>query len=584
MRILFDSQNTLYKSPFGTLVPKELCMLRIFIPVSCQTREVCAVLRCDRTGEQLRVHLPFDGRMEDSYEHFCGEFSLPEPDLWFYHFEITTANEKFRLFRLGSHDTNMEAGDEWQLSVVSQTYEVPDWARGAVMYQIFPDRFARAGLCDAADKLRPFTVHEDLTDEPEWRPDGNGKILNNDFFGGNLRGIREKLPYLASLGVEILYLNPVFMAFSSHRYDTCDYSRIDPLLGTEEDFSDLCREAHARGMRLILDGVFSHTGSRSIYFDSARSDPDSPYRSWYRFTHWPDKYLCWWDFETLPCLDKDSEAYMDYLFENENSIVAKWLRLGADGFRLDVADELPDRFLSRLRRRMREVKPDSLLLGEVWEDASNKIAYDVRRRYFTDGELDGVMNYPWRTAVLRFCRGEDDGTELARALETLTENYPRPVLDCTMNLLSTHDVARALTALAAPFEGTRAQMAAHRLTDAQRQNGLTLLRLAAVLEFSLPGMPCIYYGDEAGMEGCKDPFNRGFYPWGREDAALRAFYGKLGVWRKGSPILRRGSLTVVQAGGGSITLRRTWQREATEITVDIPHRAWSIDGRKQEIV
>lgn len=589
MRILFDSKKPEYKTPSGTLVPGEVCVMHICIPAQILTRRVALVLRCDRTGEERSVPFSVSAR-EGDYECWRGEFSLDAPDLFFYRFEITTQNEHFRLFRFGDGDTNMEAGELWQLSCVSVAYPAPDWARGAVLYQILPDRFCRVGSCDCRDKLQPYTVHASEREPVAWQPDANGKVLNNDFYGGNLAGIRSKLPYLQSLGVGVIYLNPIFMAYSNHRYDTCDYKRIDPMLGTEEDFAALCRDAHAQGMRVVLDGVFSHTGSNSVYFDrdgvfghGAYSDPDSPYRAWYTFQHYPDRYTCWWDFLTLPVVDKHSESYVNYIIEDEDSVIAKWVRLGADGFRLDVADELPDAFIARLRRRLRELKPDALLLGEVWEDASNKIAYGVRRRYFTDGELDGVMNYPWRTAIVRFCRGEDDGTALRRAVETLAENYPKQALDCSMCLLSSHDVSRALTELVSPFSGTREQMAAHILTPEQRREGLRRLRLASALQYALPGMPAIYYGDEAGLEGCKDPFNRAFFPWGSEDASLTAHYRALGAMRAGSAALRRGTVAVTAAGGGSVTVERRLGGETVSVTVNVREKWWEVNGERHEV-
>jgi len=587
MRILYDSHNLRHKSPFGALAPEELCAVEIHIPLSCRTLRVWLLLRNDRTGEERPVALT-QAEISGDYAIWRGTFSLPQPDLYFYWFRITTEGEEFSLYKWGEHDTNMEAGELWQLSCCAKTFPAPDWARGAVAYQIFPDRFFRSGDCDCRDKLRPYTLHACWDEQPQWQPAADGEIYNNDFFGGNLRGIREKLPYLHTLGVELIYLNPIFMAFSNHRYDTCDYGRIDPLLGTEEDFADLCAEAHALGIRIVLDGVFSHTGSRSVYFDregefggGAFRDPQSPYRSWFQFRE-DGSYESWWGFLTLPCVRELDPAYLDFIVENENSILAKWIRLGADGFRLDVADELPDEFILRLRRRLRQLKPDALLLGEVWEDASNKTAYGQRRRYFVDGELDGVMNYPWREAILRFCRGEDDGTGLARRIETLAENYPEQVLSCTLSILSGHDVPRALTELAAPFSGSRAEMAAYRLTPEQRETGLARLRLASALLFALPGMPCIYYGDEAGVEGCTDPFNRGTYPWGREEASLRAHFAQLGQLRRQSAVLRRGGIRVLEAGNGHIVLCREAEGHRVVFSADAGSCTWEFSREEEK--
>ncbi len=386
---------------------------------------------------------------------------------------------------------------------------------------------------------------------------------------------------MQELGVGVLYLNPIFMAWSNHRYDTADYRRPDPMLGTEEDFRTLCDAAHARGMRVILDGVFSHTGSNSVYFDAkhvfghgAASDPNSPYRRWYRFHHYPDDYEAWWGIRTLPCVEELDETYLNYIIEDEDSVIAHWLRLGADGFRLDVVDELPDEFVRRLRRRMRQIDPQSLLLGEVWEDASNKRAYGVSRRYFVDGELDSVMNYPWRNAIVAFLTDADDGTALGESLMTLAENYPPEVLSCVMNHLGTHDTPRILTVLGEPFRGTKDERAHRRMTPVQRKTALMRLRMAAFLQFTLPGMPCIYYGDEAGMEGFEDPFCRVCYPWGHEDEELRAYYRMMTALRGSSEALRRGDLRVLAAGNGRIAFSRSIGGERVVVCVNHSIGEW----------
>ena len=563
MRILFDSKLSQFKTPFGTLKPGEKCTIHIDIPVSCRTRQAELCLLEEDGKERAACILSRTGG-NALYDTYGGSFAIEEPGLYFYYFVITTEDGQFRLYKQGN-DTNMEQGEWWQVSVIDDTYTVPDWAQGAVMYQIFPDRFYAAGKCDVSDKLKPFWTHEDWYETPEWRPDEKGEVLNNDFFGGNLRGITEKLPYLQELGVEILYLNPIFMAWSTHRYDTYDYKRVDPMLGTEEDFAALCKAAHERGMRVVLDGVFSHVGSRSPYFQSAITDENSPYRRWFQFKHYPDDYESWWGIRTLPCIDKNNEDYVNYIIEDEDSVVARWLRLGADGWRLDVVDELPDSFVARLKRRIRQVKPDALLIGEVWEDASNKIAYNVRRRYFADNELDSVMNYPWQKAIMRFVRGEDDGSSLGETLMTLAENYPPQVLGAVMNILSTHDTPRAINALVDPRDGERAELAARDFGWDEIICGKEKLRMAAVMQFTLPGMACIYYGDEAGMTGWRDPFNRCGYIWGREDGELIGFYRALAKLKKKTPALRHGTLNVLEAGQG----RLMFLRRAGEQTVAV---------------
>ena len=576
MRILFDSRQTQYKTPFGTLRTGECCVLQIRIPTEVGASGVRLMLEDSEHAVCAELPFSFASRGEDGYELWRLKFTRQETGLHFYWFRIDKrGGGSFRLFRQG-RDTNMEAGEKWQLSVIPADFTVPDFAPGAVMYQIFPDRFARSGSCDLTGKLQPFWVHESPDELPEYRPDAHGEVRNNDFFGGNFAGIREKLPYLHELGVELLYLNPIFYAWSTHRYDTCDYKRIDPMLGTEEDFRALCNAAHALGMKVILDGVFSHVGSRSAYFQQAIHDPASPYRGWFRFKQYPNVYDSWWGITTLPCVDKMNPDYMDYIIDSDDSVVVRWLMLGADGWRLDVVDELPDAFLARLRARIRQVKPDALLIGEVWEDASNKIAYDCRRRYFTDRLMDSVMNYPWQKAILRNVRGEDDGTGLGASIRTIAENYPPDVLQTVMNILSTHDTPRAINAILDPRDGDRAELARRHFTAEQLAEGKKRLKMAAFLQFMLPGMPCIYYGDEAGMTGYRDPFNRAYYPWGREDGNLVSFYQSLARVKKSTPALRRGTVLVLEAGGGRLMLLRQYEGKNVAVCCNRSENPWPL--------
>lgn len=582
MRILYDSKKPEYKTPFGVLAPKEVCVLHIRLPRELQTRLVELVIEREN-GTAFAAH-PFVWDSADAdYDVFRCDFSLPERGLYFYWFRITCKTGTFRLFKQGN-DTNMEAGDKWQISAVENAHKEHTAFAGKVMYQIFPDRFCKVGEPDLTGKIEPYLLREDWYGQPFFRPDEKGQVLCNDFFGGNFRGIASKLEYLHGLGVGIIYLNPISFAFSNHRYDTSDYKRPDPVLGTEADFADLCRRAHSLGIKIILDGVYSHTGADSVYFDkyghfgtgAVILGEASPYYDWYTFRHFPDDYECWWNFNTLPNVNELSPSYLDYVIESEDSVLAHWLRLGADGFRLDVADELPDEFILRMKKRLSALDPEALLLGEVWEDASNKCAYSVRRRYFADGELDSVMNYPWQKAIIAFVRGQDDGTALGESMMTLAENYPKPVLDCLMNLLGTHDTARILTLLAGDFDGDREYQAQVKLTEKQRSDALEKLRLASFLQFALPGCPCIYYGDEAGMEGCKDPFNRACFPWGREDHALTDYYRALARLKNETPALQTGTVEVTDCGGGRIAFLRKTERQTVLCCVNCSEKVWHI--------
>ena len=539
MEILFDSRRSEYKEIFGPLRAGGSCRFCVKMPAELHTRSVTL------SAGAWTLPLTCAGR-EGDYERFEGVLRPTEPGLYFYCFDIRDKNGEYRLFRRG-RGTNIAEGERWQLSVLPEDYAPPEAFRGAVCYQIFPDRFFRAGGPAPADKLAPYTLRPFEGFVPS-APDAS------DFAGGDLRGIAEKLDYIAGLGTKVIYLNPIFMACSNHRYDTADWLRIDPLLGTEADFRALCSAAHARGMKVLLDGVFSHCGAISRYFDAdgrfgggaCSAGTASPFYKWFDFTEFPKKYACWWGIDSLPNINEMDGDYLDFIIRGPDSVVAHWLSAGADGFRLDVADELPDEFIALLRARVRELKPDAAVIGEVWEDASNKEAFGVRRRYFTGAELDGVINFPMRRAILAFAAGEDDGSALAETVMTLGENYPAAALDCTMSILGNHDTERL----------------------AQILPELPRRRLAAFLQFTLPGAPVVYYGDEAGLSGGRDPMNRLCFPWGREDRSLTDFYRQLAALKNAHESLRRGSIEFLEAGGGRVRFARTVGGETVECLAD----------------
>ena len=586
MRILFNSRDTEFKKPFGTLVPEQTCTLCVHVPVSVQAEFLTCELLYEDHSPARSVNLTMD-EARGAYHIFKGEFSLDIPALYFYYFRVHTADSCFRLFKQGD-DTNMEAGDLWQVSCVPESFHTPDWAKGALIYQVFPDRFHKSGDCDLTGKLEPYTVHNDWYEEVGWQPTPEGVVLNNDFYGGNFKGITEKLPYIASLGVTILYLNPIGKAFSNHRYDTGDYKVPDPMLGSTEDFKSLCEKAHELGLKVILDGVYSHTGSNSLYFNrenafdgkGAFQGKDSPFYSWYTFYDWPYNYHSWWDFNTLPTINKMDPAFIKFIISDEDSVIAHWMKLGADGFRLDVADELPDEFLKLLYDRVKEINPDALVLGEVWEDASNKKAYNRRRTYFTGAELDSVMNYPFRTAILNFMRGWDSGRGLKETVMSIVENYPPEVVQSNMNLLGTHDTPRILTALVDDFDGSREEKAKRRLSRNNMEVARDRLLMASFLQYTLPGSPSLYYGDEALMEGYKDPFNRRTYPWGREDVEMLSHFKRLGKLRKDFEALRLGDIRFLEAEDKHLAYTRTLGEKMVKIYVNRSGDPWDIPAGK----
>jgi len=496
--------------------------------------------------------------------------------LFFYTFVFVRGNEALYCHSPNNVDFTLAAPEEnpypFRLLLYRADFCTPAWFYGATVYHIFIDRFYRGnGAVFYADDatLQPDWEHG----IPSYAPVRGGFIENKTFFGGNLWGILEKLPYLVSLGVNVLYLSPLFTAASNHKYDTGDYETVDAGFGGEPALTALLAGAAKQGVRLILDGVFNHTGDDSRYFNrygkyasvGACQSPDSPYADWYTFSHFPNAYACWWDIPILPRLRTDNPAVCAYL-AGENGVAASRVRTGIAGWRLDVADELDNTFLEALRRNLHKAAPaeQPLLIGEVWENAAEKIAYGVRRRYFLGEQLDSVMNYPLRRAILAFLL-DKNATSLYNTIMEQCATYPEPVLHCLFNTLGTHDTARILTVLGDPHNAekrTPAESAAFRLSTPARRKALLRLRQAFTLLFTLYGVPAIYYGDEAGMEGDSDPFCRKPYPWGHEDAPTVAHVRRLGMLRRTSEALQTGDFRVLTHGEQTLSYERVHGQDA----------------------
>lgn len=572
---MFDSRDSLYRNPVGAIPAGQNVHFKITLPryLGCSA----AVLRVQEDGgTQFNWNMFWCGMNGNDQEWWECDFAPEHSGLYFYSFELQTGQGVLRLGKGFGGKGILTGGTQWQITVYEKDFKTPEWLPGGVMYQVFPDRFCNSGQ-PKEEAPSDRRMHAEWGEQPEWRPDETGEITNRDFFGGDLIGITQKLPYLQSLGVTCLYLNPIFEAHSNHRYDTADYSRVDPLLGTEQDFENLCQEAEKLGIRVVLDGVFNHTGSDSVYFNrqgrypglGAYQSTQSPYYDWYEFEHWPDRYNCWWGFITLPGVNEAAAGYREYI-GGADGIVRQWLRRGAAGWRLDVADELSDPLLDLITEAAKEEKPDALVMGEVWEDASNKTAYGQRRRYLLGRQLDSVMNYPYRSAILGFLTGQrsEDTMEILLAVQ---ENYPPQVLRCLMNHLGTHDTERALTVLGGePLNGRdREWQSWQKLTPQQREMGLRRMRMASLMQYTLPGVPCIYYGDEAGMEGYRDPFNRGCYPWGQEDTDLIQWYQVLAKLRQNAAgALTQGELVPILASGRCICYLRRGQKQTLLVALN----------------
>ena len=549
----FDSRDSRYKRPYGAVPSGTRVELALRPPRAGGFSAATLIAYFEHRDEERReLPMPWRG-LEGDRDVFA--VTLETGDyvglVWY-------------SFRLEGLDGRREELGPFQLTVYDGAEEVPAWFGEGVTYQIFPDRFRRTRVPDPTGMVGGRSVHTGWEEEPVYRPDRNGEVRNRDFFGGDLAGVREKLGYLRGLGVDTLYFCPIFEAPENHRYGTGDYEKIDPMLGTEADFRALCTDAHALGMRVVLDGVFNHQGFVSRYFNGdgsyesvgAVQSQDSPYYPWYHFSHWPDKYDSWWGIYSLPAVNEADSSYRRYIFGGADSIIRRWLAAGADGWRLDVADELPDDFIHGIHAAARQAKPEAVIIGEVWEDGSNKIAYGVRRRHILGGHCDGLMNYPFRNALLSFLLGED-AFRFRQAMETLRENYPPAAFYSAMNFLGTHDTPRILTLLGADrTPDTKAERASYRLLPRERAAGIAKLRLAALVLFTFPGSPMIYYGDEAGMEGFEDPLNRGTYPWGREDRDLLAWFTRLGALRNAYPALQSGTISWLYTAGPLLIFAR----------------------------
>lgn len=526
------------KKPYGASVRGQATSM--IFPVDCnmQIKRVFVVIRkvFPSNAQTFRYELSYR-YTQDGQDFFEGAFAICDYGIFKYRFEGELDNGTLAFFGRGD-DGNAVRGDwlpEWQLTVTKYDYKVPNWAKHGVTYQIFADRFCKVGD-------QPFTkrgrLHADWNENVDIARDGEDYHAN-DFFGGNINGVISKLDYLASLGVTCIYFTPIFESSSNHRYDTGDYLKIDDLFGTEEQFATLIKKADEKGIKIMLDGVFNHTGSDSRYFNKngtyntlgAYQSTLSPYYDWYYFNQHPYNYACWWGSTVVPTVNKNAEGFNNLIL-GEDGVIDKWTKMGVKAWRLDVVDELPIDFTDKLCACIKEQNDDMFIVGEVWEDASTKVAYSEWRPYLMGGQLDAVMNYPFKEAVLAYAINKNKH-EFVKAVSHILENYPKQSLDCMMNLLGSHDTVRAITVLSgvsAPH--TKRERADFVLSQGQYDLAKTRLMLASVLQYTLPGVPCVFYGDEAGKQGFEDPLNRGTYPWGREDSELVEHYKKLGEFRE----------------------------------------------------
>lgn len=562
--LIYNSRDKAYKSKISALATDELCKFRIVVPRACHCS--CAVLAVTKEGEDTAYYGMFwAGMCGDDFEYWELHFSATTEGLYFYHFELDTPWGKSFIKNIGDGKGDFTAdGDDFQQTVYDKNFKTPDFLKGGIIYQIFPDRFYDSK--EPKNNVPQSRVMRQWGDVPFWHEEQMNGIWNNDYFCGDLKGIEQKLQYIADLGVTCIYLNPIFEAHSNHRYDTADYETVDPLLGTEQDLKDLCTAARDKyGISIILDGVFSHTGCDSKYFNmynrydtvGAYNSISSPYFSWYKFIDYPDNYHAWWGIKLLPEIIEEEESYRDFIC-GKNGVLRKWLRCGISGWRLDVADELPDIFLDDLRVAVKEENENAIIIGEVWEDATTKFAYGERRRYFLGKQLDSVMNYPFADAILNFVKF-GNGNAFFNSVMRIVENYPPQVTNVLMNHIGTHDTKRAITRLAGPdCEGQSRewQFNHNTLSDFDYLKGISMMKMASLIQFTLPGVPSVYYGDEIGMQGMKDPFNRACMDWENKNEELLKWYKRLGQIRNGAKALIDGEFVPVFCENSAIAYER----------------------------
>lgn len=563
----FDSRDWKHKYPFGAApAGTEMQFSLDGEPTFGAVTLVIEKRRLEGPQEVLDyaevARVPLVRKRDGAIEHWRGTYRFADIGVFGYYFLVdnggaqyvygNNADPIYWTRELGSNGLGAVAQftpnrhiRHFRQTIFRGDYRVPDWAADTVFYYIFPERFRNGDRNnDPMPGPRSFhdtsvEVHKNWLDKP-WRPhsgDGSDDIHGNDFFGGDLAGIIDKLDYIRDLGANALYLTPIFSAASNHKYDTADYRNIDPHFGTNAEFEKLTREAKRRGIRVILDTSLNHSGSDSIYFDRYAKYPglgafdggkvqrDSPYADWYRFDG--GGYQGWAGAKDLPELNKASPSFREFAFGAPDSVMNLWLDRGASGWRMDVAPWIPDDFWRAWRRAVKAHRPDALTIAETQFEAS---------KFFLGDEFDSTMNYVFRNAVQDYANGVDARVAY-RSIELMRELYPPQAFYAAMNLLSTHDSARALYEFG--WHGDNDVPATIALAK-QR------LRLAAFFQMTFPGAPAVFYGDEVGVTGGEDPYNRVTYPWtdlgGKPDSELLADYKKLIKLRNENPVLRHGSI------------------------------------------
>ena len=569
LSLRFDSRATASKAPFGAVTEGTTVSFNLAAQPGVGKATLVIEKRRLEGNQEVLEYAPLARvEMQRTPSGWTASYRFEAKAIYGYYFEAEIGGQTYVYqnnkdviywtrekgsMGLGRADEKPDSAKRirrYRQTVFAADFKVPAWAADAVYYYIFPERFRngdkrndpKPGLAKYHDKT--VELHKNWNEKPA-KPgsgDGSDELYNNDFFGGDLAGIIDKLDYIKELGANTIYMTPIFKAASNHKYDTADYTQIDPGFGTNADFVRLCAEAAKRGIRVLPDTSLNHTGADSVYFDRYRNypsngafeggkpNPASPYASWYSFDstqNEPDKqYQGWVGVADLPELNKASPSFRAFAYGKPDSVMTQWLDRGAAGWRMDVAPWVPDDFWHEWRAAIKAHRPDAITIAETWFDAS---------KFFLGDSFDSSMNYIFRNTLLDYAAG-GDARKLYGNIELLREAYPPQAFYALMNLLSSHDQPRALHHFGYLNDGD-----AKRLADAKQR-----LRLAVLFQMSFPGAPAIYYGDEVGVAGGEDPYNRATYPWadegGKPDLTLLADFKRMTQMRLDHPVLRHGSI------------------------------------------
>ncbi|WP_455810138.1 glycoside hydrolase family 13 protein [Clostridium butyricum] len=566
IKVMHDSQSIVYRRPFGAVEEGQ----KVKLSIDIEKEIVVAIELLQFDGTKVNMGMEKEYLNSGNYRYSIEIDTEDALGVLGYYFILIDGYDRVYY---GNNDEHLGGIGQiytynpvpYQITIYKKS-NLPDWYKEGIIYQIFVDRFCNGNDDGSINNPKKNSfIYGRWDDTPVYIKDYQGRTIRWDFYGGNIRGIIKKLDYIKSLGVNIINLSPIFKSSSCHKYDAGDYDIIDEMFGTEEDFKELCEKAKSKDIKIILDGVFSYTSSDSRYFNKAGNydeigayqSPNSKYHNWYKFNRYPYGYECWWGIEGRPNINVMHNSYIDFLVNRDDSIIKKWIDLGASGWRLNVTDELPDEFIEIIRDRLDTLDKETVLIGDVWDDASNKISYSKKRRYLYGKEIQSVTNYPLRESLINFTRGYIKSDKLKKKVMSLYENYPREVFLGNINLIGTSDTERILTVL---------------------DGNIRCLKIIVALQFTIPGVPLIYYGDETGVTGGKDPDNRKSYPWENEDVDLIGFYKRIAQIRNGQDALKKGDFNIFDTEEDIFAFERVYENERIVVVVNVSNAQKVVRG------